>query len=400
MLRIGLTGGIGAGKSTVAAQLANLGAVVADADRFAREVLAPGTPGLAAVAAEFGPAVLAGDGSLDRAALGRLVFADESRRRALEQITHPLVAQRTAQVLDDAGPEAIVVHDVPLIVEKQMGALYHLVLVVHASERVRIDRLLASRAMSRDDVRARIAAQADDGQRRAAADVWLDNDRPAPEVAADLSVLWEGRLQPFEANLRAGTRADRPARAEIVPYDGSWPAQAARLAARIDLAAGALGCGTQHVGSTAVPGLAAKDVVDLQLGVRSLADADEVVVALAAAGFPRVVGVTRDNPHAVLESAADPAVWSKRFHANADPGRAVNLHVRVVGSPGWRAALLLRDWWRADAVERSAYQGEKQRLAAATDSAAEYADAKEAWFAVAVDRAVAWGRRSGWAPPG
>jgi dephospho-CoA kinase len=141
-------------------------------------------------------------------------------------------------------------------------------------------------------------------------------------------------------------------------------------------------------------------VVDLQLGVRSLSDADEVAAALGAAGFPRVEDVTRDNPHPEVAGGTEPADWSKRFHGSADPGRAVNLHVRVVGSPGWRTALLLRDWWRADEAERSAYLGEKLRLAGAAGSTAEYADAKEAWFGTAVDRAIAWSQSSGWAPPG
>ncbi|GAB3595021.1 dephospho-CoA kinase [Angustibacter peucedani] len=399
MLRIGLTGGIGAGKSTVAAALRDLGAVVVDADALAREVVAPGTPGLAAVVQEFGEQVLADDGSLDRAALGALVFADPDRRRALEAITHPLVAGRTGELVAAAPEDAVVVHDVPLVVEKHMGALYHLVLVVAAPEDVRVERLVRTRGMSEDDARARLRAQATDEQRRAAADVWLDNDRPVAVVAADLARLWHERLVPFEQNVRSGRRAARSSAAELVPYDGTWPAQAARLAARVDLAAGAFGRGTAHVGSTSVPGLAAKDVVDLQLGVASFADAEAVTAALGSAGFPLVRGVGTDTPQREMEGGAAPDAWAKRFHASADPGRPAHLHVRVVGSPGWRTALLLRDWWRAVPEERAAYAALKQDLAQRSATREQYQDAKEPAFGAALQRALAWAATTGWSPP-
>ena len=142
MLRVGLTGGIGSGKSTVSAQLASLGAVVVDADAVAREVVEPGTPALAAVAERFGADVLDREGGLDRPALGRLVFGDPAALRDLEALTHPAIWARTAQIIDDAGPDAVVVHDMPLLVEKGMGADYHLVIVVGAAEEVRVRRLV------------------------------------------------------------------------------------------------------------------------------------------------------------------------------------------------------------------------------------------------------------------
>lgn len=395
---MGLTGGIAAGKSTVAAMLRDLGAVVLDADALAREAVAPGSPGLAAVVDLFGPDVLA-DGALDRAALAALVFADDGRRRALEAITHPLVARRTAELVAAAPPDAIVVHDVPLIVERAMGAQYHLVLVVGVPEDVRIERLVRSRGMPEDDVRARLRAQASDEARRAAADLWLAGDRPLAQVRAVVERLWRERLVPYERNLRTGVRAEQPTRAELVPYDPTWPAQAARLAARVDLAAGALGRGTQHVGSTSVPGLAAKDVIDLQLGVESLADADAVAGALAAAGFPLVDRTAGDTAHAEVDGGGDPASWGKRFHAAADPGRLVNLHVRVAGGPGWRTALLLRDWWRAVDSERAAYESLKRELAAGSTSRAAYGAAKEPAFAPALRRALRWAEATGWTAP-
>ena len=155
-----------------------------------------------------------------------------------------------------------------------------------------------------------------------------------------------------------------------------------------------------HVGSTAVPGLAAKDVIDLQLSVRDLAAADRLAPLLAAAGYPRWPGIITDNPK---PPHPDPADWGKRLHANADPGRAANIHLRSAGSPGWRYALCFRDWLRADPQARAAYLAEKRRVAAmhAVDkSTAGYAADKESWFTeYAAPRMEEWVRNTGWAPP-
>ncbi len=396
MLRIGLTGGIGAGKSTVAEVLQGLGAVVVDADALAREVVAPGTPGLAAVAAEFGPHVLTADGALDRPALARLVFGDDTRRRALEAITHPLVAARTAEVVRTASADAVVVHDVPLIVEKHMGGLYHLVVVVDAPAEVRVRRLVASRPMSQDDARARIAAQASTAERRAAADVWVDTDRPREDVAAEVTRLWHGRLLPFEHNVRTRTAVRRPEIVRLTEQHEQWAAAARRLAARIEVAVGARCLGVEHIGSTAVPGLAAKPVIDLQLGVASMADADSVTEQLADAGFPRLGEGYEDS--VVPEIEPDAARWAKRLHGGADPAVVVHLHVREHGGPGWTSALLLRDWLRSEAGERAAYLQVKQALAAQDVPAGEYAARKDPWWAQAAPRALAWAQASGWVP--
>jgi len=396
VLRIGLTGGIGAGKSTVAERLRSHGAIVVDADRLAREVLAPGSPGLAAVAEEFGPQVLTADGGLDRAALAAVAFADEGRRRALEAITHPRIAARTAELFAAAAPDAVVVHDIPLLVEKAMGPAYHLVLVVDAPEPVRVARLAATRGMAEADALARIRAQASAEQRHAAADVELNTDRPRAEVAADVDRLWSERLVPYEHNVRTGTVVRRPDVPALAPYDEQWPTRAARLAARVLAAAGPVGHRVEHVGSTAVPGLPAKDVIDLQLSVPSLAAADDVAGALGAAGFPRLPP-TADTPQPAVDP--DPAAWQKRLHGGADPGLVVHLHVRVAGSPGERTALLLRDWLRAQPQERQAYAEHKQRLASSAASTLEYRERKEPWFGEALPRALAWAARTGWAPP-
>jgi dephospho-CoA kinase len=196
VLMVGLTGGIGAGKSEVAKRLAELGAVVIDADRLAREVVAPGTEGLAEVVVEFGPRVLGPDGALDRPALGRLVFQDDVARRRLEAIIHPRVRARTGELVDAAPPDAVVVNDVPLLVEAGLAGGYNLVVVVLADEVTRVRRLVEARGMAADEARARIAAQATDEQRRAVADVVLTNDGSVAELRDQVDALWRERLRP------------------------------------------------------------------------------------------------------------------------------------------------------------------------------------------------------------
>jgi dephospho-CoA kinase len=196
VLMVGLTGGIGAGKSVVAKRLAELGAVVIDADRLAREVVAPGTEGLAEVVAAFGPEVLAPDGSLDRAVLARRVFGDDAARRRLEEIIHPRVRARTRELVSAVPPDAVVVNDVPLLVESNLAAGYDMVVVVLADERARLRRLAQDRGMSESEARARIAAQATDEQRRAAADVVLINDGTLDELRAAVDEVWRERMLP------------------------------------------------------------------------------------------------------------------------------------------------------------------------------------------------------------
>ncbi|WP_324652173.1 dephospho-CoA kinase [Georgenia sp. H159] len=197
MLRIGLTGGIGAGKSTVARELERLGAVVIDADAVAREVVAPGTPGLAAVVAEFGEDVLTPDGALNRPALGRIVFSDPGARARLEALTHPRIAAETARRTAELPAGSVIVHDVPLLVENRLAGNYDLVVVVGADEEVRLVRLIRDRGMAREDALARIRAQADDDDRRAVADVWLDNSGTTEDLLAQVRELWEERVTPL-----------------------------------------------------------------------------------------------------------------------------------------------------------------------------------------------------------
>lgn len=195
MLKVGLTGGIGAGKSEVSRLLDACGAVIVDADRIAREVVEPGTDGLAAVVSEFGPEVLREDGTLDRDRLGRIVFADPERRRALNAIVHPLVGARSAELEAAAGERAVVVHDVPLLVENGLAPLYDVVVVVDADPGTQLDRLVRQRGMTESDARNRMSAQASRAERLAAADIVIDNDGPLEELEPKVRTVWEQLLR-------------------------------------------------------------------------------------------------------------------------------------------------------------------------------------------------------------
>jgi dephospho-CoA kinase len=395
VLRVGLTGGIGSGKSTVARRLVAHGAVLVDSDVLAREVVAPGTDGLAAVVAAFGEGVLDAAGALDRAALAAVVFEDPAARERLNAIIHPRVRERSGELIASAPADAVVVQDVPLLVESGMAAHFPLVVVVHADAEERVRRLVRLRGMPEADACARIASQASDDARRAAADVWLDNSASESDLEAAVDALWERRLVPFEANLRE-RRIVSAGPPRLVDPDPDWRATGERLRARVAAAAGERGRGVAHTGSTAVPGLPAKDVIDLQLGVASLADADAVRDALQDAGFPWHPRIDHDNP----KPPGSP-VWPKRLHGSADPGRAVNLHVREVGSPGWRYALLFRDWLRADPDARAEYLAVKRDAAAryaGDPDAARYVEVKEPWFDAALPRAEEWAATSAWVP--
>ncbi|MFE2675668.1 dephospho-CoA kinase [Streptomyces hygroscopicus] len=190
MLKLGLTGGIGAGKSEVSRILTSYGAVLIDSDRIAREVVEPGTPGLAAVVTEFGPEVLTADGRLDRPRLGGIVFNDPERLSALNAIIHPLVRDRSAELQAAAAPDAVVVHDVPLLAENRLAPLYDLVMVVDATPETQLDRLVRLRGMAEDEARARMAAQATRADRLAVADIVIDNNGPIETLEPQVRKVW------------------------------------------------------------------------------------------------------------------------------------------------------------------------------------------------------------------
>ena len=193
MLVVGLTGGIGSGKSAVSRLLAQRGAVVVDADLVAREVVEPGTPGLAGLVEDFGDQVLQADGSLDREALGRLVFGDPVALARLNARLHPLIGARTNELVDDARAAGvrIVVHDVPLLVENGLAPLYDAVVVVSATPATQLDRLVRLRGMAEADARARIDAQAVLADKLAVATHVVDNDGPVRALVPQVAALWD-----------------------------------------------------------------------------------------------------------------------------------------------------------------------------------------------------------------
>jgi dephospho-CoA kinase len=407
MLRIGLTGGIGAGKSAVSSTFAQCGAVIVDGDVIAREVVEPGTEGLKALVETFGEDILLPDGSLDRPALAAKAFRDNEERQKLNGIVHPLVGKRRAEIIAsvaEGSADSVVVEDIPLLVESGMAPLFPLVVVVHADAEVRVRRLVDLRGMSEEDARARIAAQADDEQRRAVADVWLDNSGSPEELARRARDVWNHRILPFAHNLSAHQIAHAPAR--LVPADPSWPEQALRIVNRLQTACGHRAVRVDHTGSTALPALDAKDVIDIQITVESLAVADELAEPLLAAGYPRIEHVTedvaKDDARSTVERydhSDDPGLWHKRIHASADPGRPTNVHLRVDGWPNQQFALLFVAWLRADVGARADYLAVKlEAEQAAGGDISPYVAAKEPWFTEAYRRAWQWADSTGWQP--
>jgi dephospho-CoA kinase len=190
-MRVGLTGGVASGKSTVSTMLAELGAVVVDSDAIAREVVEPGTPGLAAVVEAFGDEILTEDGRLDRPALGAIVFADEAKRKVLEGILHPLIGERSAALVEAAGPDALVVHDIPLLVEAGIADTFDAVVVVDAPTDLQVDRMLRDRGWTREDAESRIAAQASREDRRAVATYLIENTGSLEDLRARVHEVYD-----------------------------------------------------------------------------------------------------------------------------------------------------------------------------------------------------------------
>jgi dephospho-CoA kinase len=405
MLRIGLTGGIGAGKSAVSETFSQCGGIIVDGDVIAREVVEPGTEGLAALVDAFGDDILLPDGSLDRPALAAKAFSSDDTRATLNGIVHPLVGKRRAEIIAAVPGDAVVVEDIPLLVESRMAPLFPLVVVVHADAELRVRRVVEQRGMAEEDVRARIAAQADDEQRRAVADVWLDNSSTSDVLAEGAREVWNHRIMPFARNLTAGRIVRPPAR--LVPADPAWADQARRIVARVAAACGAKALSVDHIGSTAVPELDAKDAIDIQVSVESLSAADELAGALLSAGYPRIEHITSDiakpgarSTRECYEHSDDPALWQKRIHASADPGRPTYVHLRVDGWPNQQFALLFVDWLTANPGVRNEYLAVKRKAEQATSALdggiAEYVGAKETWLRVAYGRAWGWAHAVGW----
>lgn len=289
----------------MSATFADCGGVIVDGDVIAREVVEPGTEGLAKLVDAFGEDILLPDGALNRPALAAKAFADEEKRATLNGIVHPLVARRRSEIIAGVSGDDVVVEDIPLLVESGMAPMFPLVVIVHADPDVRIERLI-KRGMDEDDARSRIAAQASDEQRRAVADVWLDNAGSEQELVERVRELWHQRLVPFAHNLRTRQTVTPPT--SVVPYDPTWPEQARRIVERLKTACGERAVRIDHVGPTAAPGREAPDVIDVEITLRSGDDADEIADPVLHAGYPRA---------------------NEDLHAAADPGRPANVHVRV-----------------------------------------------------------------------
>jgi dephospho-CoA kinase len=238
--------------------------------------------------------------------------------------------------------------------------------------------------MDEADARARIAAQAGEEQRRRVADVWLDNSGSEGQLVAQARELWSGRILPFAHNL--ALRAPTPDPAGLVPADPRWPDQAARIRARLATHCGHRALRIDHIGSTAITGMDARDIIDLQVTVAAIQTADELAEDLLRAGYPRVDSITADRRHDDSNAMSD-----KRFHASADPGRPTHVHIRVDGDPNQRFALLFVDWLQANAAVRADYLAVKRR-----------ADADQTavmrWLGDAYPRASAWAEGTDWSP--
>lgn len=194
--RVGLTGGIASGKSTVSQRLAALGAVVIDYDQLARDVVEPGSDGLSSIGERFGPSVIAADGTLDRPGLGAIVFADPSALKDLEAITHPAIRELAARREQSAAPDDIVVHDNPLLVEMGAADSVDVVIVVDVPEDVQVARMVSDRGMTEADARARIGAQASREARLAAADIVIDNTGTLTQLSARIDQVWKDLTEP------------------------------------------------------------------------------------------------------------------------------------------------------------------------------------------------------------
>jgi dephospho-CoA kinase len=297
VIRVGLTGGIGAGKSTVARAFSERGAYLIDADVIAREVVAPGTDGLSELVEAFGRDILDAEGALDRAALAARAFVDEDSRKRLNAITHPKVGARTWELIQAAPGDAVVVQDIPLLVEGGLAPMFHLVVIVWADEQTRLQRLTEHRGMPADDAAARIRAQADDDQRRAVADVWLDNSGAPDSVADAAARLWDERLLPCEANVRAGVAAEPSG---PVPTGADADGIAERVTNRLRAVAGERARSVER--DTSGEGVAICVTVADDEAARGL------LAPFLEAGFPRVEG-------------------EGQVHGSADPGRPVTVRV-------------------------------------------------------------------------
>lgn len=386
LLHIGLTGGIGAGKSTVAAIFAELGAQIIDADKLAHEVLEPGSSALAEIGEVFGSEFINSAGELERGALGAYVFNNPEQLKKLNAIVHPAVAKLTKDRVAELPADAVIVHDVPLIAENDLKANYHLVFVAQCPQQIRMDRLTQERGMSLENARSRIAAQANDEQRRKIADALIPTHGSIETTRAAVEKLWQERVLPMQRNMMQNTRSPHSPQVRLLPNPPeprSWQVQAQQLMDRIIVVLKDVGLqvGTDftvdHIGSTAIGGIWAKDVLDVQLQVINESAQERISQALIAGGFPGQPAF--DYAKSGWPAGAGNRV-PKMFHANADPAREVHIHIRAVDSLAASYALNFVKLHRQSLIQRDRYAQLKAQLLRTTANRAEYADRKEAYF--------------------
>jgi dephospho-CoA kinase len=327
---VGLTGGIGSGKSTVARRFAELGAVVIDADQVAREVVEPGEPTLARIRDRFGAQVISADGSLDRAGLAALAFPDPEALAALNAITGPAILERVAELRAKVPNDRVSVFDMPLLVERRLWVHEHLTVVVDVDVETRVKRLVEFRGLDEADVRHRMTNQASDEERRAVADVVIDNSGSPDELVARVDRVWHERIAPYAANLLSGIPTCRSGLVPLPPPPPDRAARGARVVARLvaALEPTGLAADVEHVGSTAVPGASEEDVIEVRISLGSAADAErpELAAALRDAGYVPSAAAVCDTATPV---GADPVGRPERCYAGCDPGQVVRLNVNA-----------------------------------------------------------------------
>jgi dephospho-CoA kinase len=324
---VGLTGGIGSGKSTVARRFAELGAVVIDADQIAREVVEPGEPTLARIRDRFGAQVISADGSLDRAGLAAIVFPDPEALAALNAITGPAILARVARLRAEVPGDRVSVFDMPLLVERRLWVHEHLTVVVDVDVETRVKRLVELRGLDEADVRHRMANQATDEERGAVADVVIDNSGSPEELVARVDRVWHERIAPYAANLVSGIPARSPGPETPTSPTPGWADRGERAVARLSAALAAAGLPAE-VEQVAARGSGADEVVDIQVRLAATADAEctELTAALRDAGY-----VSSGELWAGAADGPDSAASARRGYAGCDPGQVVRVQVSTQG---------------------------------------------------------------------
>ena len=305
----------------MSAELARLGAEVIDADKIAREVVAPGTPGLDMLAAEFGEEIIGSDGALDRAALAERAFVSQERTAALNSITHPLIGERTVERFAQAPQDAIVVHDVPLLIEGGMEPGYNLVMVVDTPEDIRLRRLVELRGLAESDARSRISAQASDEQRHASADVLFDNSGSEETLLGQVRDVWDRRLVVMANNLEHHHPVF-PGET-VVDFRPEWADEARREIARLQHRIGDLNKQITHVGATTGDGPAV-DLIEIDIEPVGADEAETIRARLVEAGY-----IADDGGESVLR-------W-------VDPARPLALRIRTSDSDSRQVAAACAD---------------------------------------------------------